>query len=422
MQKKILLFLLGFSLSYGLQAQFNPFSTPSLETSNSLLSPAESKKDSVDVKKLLKKVTVGGLMHFVGVSLQDRPTAAQEADPTYSQKWSNQFNVYRARLLLGVELTSKTNFFMETEIPVIIGREDGLGNKPTQVSPILLDAQLEHKFADQFSLIAGLQLVGITRNALQGAASLLTLDFGYFQYPYNLFESSALQGNFGRDIGVNARGFLAKGRLEYRLGMFMGRNFDGDDPFRVVGRLNYNFLDLEQGLYYTGTSLGTQKLFAIGGGIDLQAGYRNIGFDTFLDLPVGENGAITFSGALNFMTGGTELKPDAFTLEIPKQTISHVELGYYFKSAKLMPYFKYENQSVDAETEQNPFIIPLSDFNTLRSNRRVGAGLGYYFLDYNATLKLSYESVRYGRGNLNGTGAEFKSIGEVWAQLQFFIF
>ncbi len=377
-------------------------------------------KDST-LNKLLNKISVGCLLHFVGVGLQDRPTALQESNPDYSPQWRNQFNIYRARILVGVELTKKTSFFMETEIPSIIGRIDTTGGKNIKVSPILLDAQVEHRFSNAFSLIAGMQLVGITRNQMQGAASLLPVDFGYFQYPYSLFETSALQGNFGRDIGVNARGFLANDRLEYRLGVFNGRNFDGKDPFRLVGRFNYNFFDQEKDLYYTGTSLGAKKLFAIGGGVDLQGSYRSVGVDTFLDLPLGEKGALTLNAALTFTTGGTDSSPDSFTEEIPKQQIYFAELGYYFKTAKLMPFFKYERQHIDAENIQNTTVLSVSDFNTLNTNQRVGGGLAYFFQGYNANLKFSYESVQYGRVNLANTGAESKNIGEFWLQLQFFI-
>ncbi len=73
-----------------------------------------------------------------------------------------------------------------------------------------------------------MQLVGINRNGLQSPVSLMGLEFGWFQYPYNLFESGPLQNNFGRDIGINARGFLVNDRLEWRLGLFRGR---GTDPY-----------------------------------------------------------------------------------------------------------------------------------------------------------------------------------------------
>lgn len=382
----------------------------------------EEPKDSTQVQKLLNKVSLGALVQMVGVGLQDRPTAAEEAAPDYSATWQRSFNIYRARILLGIQLTEKTDLFLETEIPTIIGRGTPDGQRRTQVRPIILDAQVTHRFSNAFSLTGGMQLVGITRNQLQSTASLLALDFGYFQYSYTLFETQALQNNFGRDVGINARGFLANDRLEYRLGVFNGRNFDGDDPFRFIARLNYNFWEREKDLYYTGTSLGTVKRLALGGGLDVQGSYLAAGADLFLDLPTGESGGLTLSAAFTYMTGGTANRPDSFTREIPEQTATFLELGYYFRKAKLLPYFKYENQDINAKLAQNTSSLSFEDFNTLNSNERVGLGLGYFFQGYNANLKLSYERVTYGRLTLDQAGAESNRVGEVWLQLQFFLF
>jgi hypothetical protein len=375
-----------------------------------------------------KAVQVGGLLHFTGVGLQDRPTALQDQDPDYDRRWERQFYVYRARVLVGATLSPKTSFFLETELPSIVGQVDASGQKRTKVSPILLDAQVEHIFSKYFSVIAGMQLVGTTRNGLQSAASLMTLDFGYFQYPYNLFDNSPLQGNFGRDIGVNFRGFLASERLEYRLGVFAGRRKDAYSSFRVVGRLNYNFLDKEKDFYYTGTTLGQGKILAWGAGLDVQDTYANFSTDIFLDMPVGESGSVTLNTAFNYMSGGdaAAASSGSFTRLIPRQTIHFLELGYYFKKAKLLPYFKYENQIINGTRNQfglsaNASETDLENANTLASNRRIGVGLGYFFADYNANLKLSYEAVGYGRTELDGN-AQQRNRGELWLQLQFFIF
>ncbi len=147
------------------------FNSLEIEKPNGSLGKYAPEQDSIFLSKLLKRVKVGALLHFVGVGLQDRPTALEEAAPDFNRNWDKQFNVYRARILVGVELTKKTNFFMETEIPSIIGRGDNSSGKTIQVNPVILDAQVEHTFADEFSLIAGLQLVGVTRNQLQSAAA-----------------------------------------------------------------------------------------------------------------------------------------------------------------------------------------------------------------------------------------------------------
>lgn len=375
-------------------------------------------KDSTDFKP---SIQIGTLLQAVGVLREFPLTAAQDANPNFNNRWGRQMNIYRARILVGGNLTKKTSFFMETDIATPIGFTNTTGTKTMQVNPIILDAQIEHTFSKKIGVIAGLMLVGNTRNALQGAASLMGLDFGYFQYPYNLFETSALQNNFGRDVGVNVRGFLANERLEYRVGMFAGRNIDALGTLRYIGRFNYNFFDKEQDLYYTGTTLGKGKIFAIGGGVDLQDRYQNLAVDAFLDIPLGSAGSLTANTAFTYINGGDNPNQQALSVRIPTQTIQFLELGYYFKKAKLQPYIKYEAQNVNATLLQSRGMNA-EIFNTLNSNRRMGVGINYFFAGYNANVKLLYENVNYGRTNLSGTSAETASRSEIWLQFQIFVF
>lgn len=374
-----------------------------------------------DTTAFKPSIQVGALLQTVGVLRENEITAQQAANPNFNEKWSRQMNIYRARILLGGNLTRKTSFFIETDIATPIGLTDGNGNKVMQVNPIILDAQIEHTFSKKFGMIAGMMLVGNTRNALQGAASLLALDFGYYQYPYNLFQTSALQNNFGRDIGVNFRGFLANERLEYRIGVFSGRNIDPLGTLRYIGRLNYNFLDKEQDLYYTGTTLGKGKIFAIGGGFDMQDRYQSLALDAFLDLPLGEAGSITANTAFMYINGGDNPSSKALSLSIPTQNIQFLELGYYLKSAKLQPYLKYEAQNITS-TALQARTSNTNIFDTLQSKRRLGFGINYYLSGYNANIKLLYESVSYGRINFNNTNAETINRSEIWLQFQIFIF
>ncbi|WP_220375839.1 hypothetical protein, partial [Salmonella enterica] len=74
--------------------------------------------------------------------------------------------------------------------------------------------------------------------------------------------------NYGRDLGVNFRGLVAKSKLEYRLGFFTGANISGTAPVRTVGRLVYNFLDPDKSFYYAGTNLGKGRTISLGAGFD----------------------------------------------------------------------------------------------------------------------------------------------------------
>ncbi|SHL67630.1 short chain amide porin [Chitinophaga jiangningensis] len=363
-------------------------------------------------------IQVGAIVHMFASGEQtgySNPSADKSA-----KDWNKGFSLYRARVLVGGQLTKKASFFLETEIPSPIGIQSN-GEKNVKVSPIILDAQLEYTFSNAFQLIAGMQLVSNNRNGLQGAAGLMANDFSYFQYPYNLFSNSPLQGNFGRDLGINARGFLANDKLEYRLGVFTGRNIDGGAPLRTVGRLAYNFLDAEKDFYYAGTKLGKGKTLAWAAGFDAQANYINYSTDVFFDYPLGNAGSITANAAFQYLSGGTDLSSKySFATLIPKQTIQFLELGYYFKKVKLQPWIRYENQAISAEAEQTGGIKTAS-FDKVNSSSVMGGGLNYFFNGTGTNLRLSYTTRTY---NVPTAADDYtkKTFGQIWLQAQFFIF
>jgi len=363
-------------------------------------------------------IQLGAIVHMF-VSGEQSGFSAPSNDKS-AKDWNKGFSLYRARVLVGGQLTKKASFFMETEIPSPIGIQSN-GEKNVKVAPIILDAQLEYTFSNAFQLIAGMQLVSNNRNGLQGAAGLMANDFTYFQYPYNLFANSPLQGNFGRDLGINARGFLANDKLEYRLGVFTGRNIDGGAPLRTVGRLAYNFLDAEKDFYYAGTKLGKGKTLAWAVGFDEQANYVNYSTDVFFDHPLGNAGSITANAAFQYMSGGTDLSSKySFATLIPKQTVQYLELGYYFKGPKLQPWIRYENQAIKSEPEQAGSIKP-SSFDKVNSSSVMGGGLNYFFNGTGTNLRLSYTTRTYNVATAPDDYTK-KTFGQLWLQAQFFIF
>jgi hypothetical protein len=371
-------------------------------------------------------ISVGALMHIVGAGFQDRGSADPNA--TVDQGWQRQLFNYRTRLLVGGNVSAKTSWFIETEVPTVDGIGWGAGDstRDIQVSPIILDAQVEHKFNDMFSIIAGMQLVGINRNQLQGAASLMGVDFGYYQYNYTLTENSPLQNNYGRDIGVNFRGFLLDNHLEYRLGFFGGRSWDNKGPFRTIARLCYNFLDTETGQYYTGNSLGKGKYLSLGAGVDLQGGYTAFGADAFLDIPVSEGLSIMANTSYSMLNGGDPANPYNMGTLIPQQSILFGEVGLYAKKAKLSPFFIIEMNTFDGDRAQlglaeNATAEQLDIANELRNISRMGGGLCYYFNGYNANVKLQYITDSVNSLNPDGRVVTLNR-GVIWAQLQLFVF
>lgn len=380
------------------------------------------KKVLNDTSAFKPTLQIGALMHMFAFAQQDGYSNPQNAaSPT---DWNRGFTLYRARVLIGGQLSRKGSFFLETDLSSGIGTLDANGNKNTRVSPIILDAQYQYRFSDAFQLVAGQQMVSSNRNGLQGAGTLMANDFGTFQYPYNKSASSPLQGNAGRDLGVNARGFIFNKKFEYRVGVFTGRDIDNKGPLRYVGRFAYNFLDTEKDFYYSGTNLGKGKTLTWGAGFDTQASYYNFSTDIFLDRPVTETGSITLNGAFQYMTGGTDLDSKySFATLIPTQTVQFLELGYYFKTAKLQPWVKFENQHVFAKPEQT-MGVAVDSFNKLNSSRIFGAGINYFFNDLGTNLKLSYNSRAYNVGLPTLPSGDFdkRAYSQIWLQLQFFIF
>ena len=373
---------------------------------------------SNDTTPFKPSIQVGAIVHMFAFAQQNGFSAPGTTGAT---SWSRGFDVYRARVLVGGQLSKKGSFFMETELPSALGGPNADGTKNVKVSPIILDAQYQYNFSNAFQVIAGQMLVSNNRNGLQGAAALMANDFSFFQYPYNLFANSPLQGNFGRDLGINFRGFLFNDHLEYRTGVFTGRNTDGQGPLRFTGRFAYNFLDREKDYYYSGTNLGIGKTFTWAAGFDAQASYYSLSSDVFLDHPLGDAGSITLNGAFQYMTGGTNPNSQySFASLIPAQTVQFLELGYYFKTAKIQPWIKFENESVSAKPEQTKGE-EVEAFNKANSSSVFGGGLNYFFNGLGTNLRLSYITRTYnladGLGDYNK-----KTYGQVWLQLQFFIF
>src|SRR5437773_2210297 len=230
------------------------------------------------------------------------------------------------------------------------------------------DAYLEWKASDAFALDAGLIFIPLCRNCIQSAAALLPLDYG----AYSFLHGGPTRSVVGRDTGFMAKGYLAKSRLEYRVGAFQGvRDALSRNSFRSSGHLQYSFLDTETTYFTTGTYLGKKKVFTVGGGYDVQADYKAFAGDAYFDRPLGPAGALTLQGDLIYYDGGRTFA------DLPRQNDYLVEGGYFFTKAKVMPWLKVEGQK---------FASP----NSGRSQDRFQGGLSYFHQGHNVNIKAGY--------------------------------
>ena len=284
---------------------------------------------------------------------------------------SQNLFVRRVRVLVGGQVAKNVTFFFETDSPnlgkVVGGTKVGSGM-------IVQDAFVSWKLADAFTIDAGMILTGIAHNSLQSAASLTAIDYG----PHSFLFSTPTQNVVGRDTGFQARGYLAKKKLEYRVGAWQGaRDAASRNAFRQTVRVQYNFLDADTGFFYTGTSLGKKKIFAIGGGYDVQKDYESWAADAYYDHPLGP-GALSAQLDYIHYDGGTFLKT------LPKQDVVYGEAGYYLPKAKLMPFFTYSSKDV-ASTDAG-------------DETRWSIGLGYMAFGHNMNIKAAWGRVDPGVG------------------------
>lgn len=301
-----------------------------------------------------------------GILMQDWADWQQTQAAGVTTGYAQNLFIRRMRILMAGQVAKDVTFFLETDNP-------NLGKAPKTLGTgfYLQDAFLQWKIANEFMIDGGLILIPLCRNCNESAASQLTLDYGSFSF----LESASTQSTVGRDTGFQAMGYLFGNHLEYRAGAYQGiRQTGSHNSFRFTGRLMYNFLDPEVGPFYPGTYLGKKKVFAIGASYDTQSDYKAFAFDGFLDLPIG--GGNGFTGEIDYIRydGG-----ETFTA-LSKQNTFMGQVGFFFAAPKLMPFFRYENESFT------------DDAKKVGNSRNIQAGLTWYPYGHNFNIRAAYTS------------------------------
>ena len=141
---------------------------------------------------------------------------------------------------------------------------------------------------------------------------------------------------------------------------------------RTTARLQYNFLDADTGFFYTGSSLGKKKIFALGGGLDVQKDYKSYAIDAYVDHPLGP-------GAISGQVAWTRLDGGDFIKTLLEQDVIFGEVGYYLPKAKVMPYLSVSSKDI-ASTDTG-------------DETRWSVGLGYMAFGHNFNIKAAYGRV-----------------------------
>jgi hypothetical protein len=324
-------------------------------------------------------VKVNDVVNFrFGLQLQTWADWTQDAN---SEGYSQNLFIRRIRMQMLATVAPGVSIFYQTDNPRL-GNAAADGNKNVSTGFQTQDAYLEWKLCTEALMLdGGLYLVPTSRNGLESTASFLAFDIGQFALQGN----GIMKGTGGRDYGFGLKGYLVGDHLEYRFGVFdgnrnpptpqlggggppLGPEAGSRGPFRMAGRLNYDFFDVEKGYTYAGTNRGTKKIVAIGGWGDGQGDYKAYGGDFVVDWPIGKD-AIKGEFDYYYYDGGKDFPA------LQKQHDIYADAGYYFDGIKLQPFLVYQELNFSA------------DINKPRNQKRYGGGLNWYI--YGQNLKIS---------------------------------
>jgi len=292
------------------------------------------------------------------------------------------------RLCIGGQIAPDVNFFFAT-LNKDMGKDGNMSGRT-----LIADAWVEYVVNDNLKVNAGLLKLPFSRHMQQTGAKLHGLDF----HSSFLKRSGVAIGH--RDMGVMVRGLLSDKKIDYRLAIVDGTEYDKevitgdtvitnkDDMPRFVGRIGYNVFDPEPGYFWAGTYLGKKKVLSFGVSFDLQPDvggdegdelYSAFAFDAFADIPMGENSIVGTVNAYSFGSGGI----------IPKGSGLWFDFGYRInKIEPLVAVELYEPKEGDTGKRQ-----------------AILGGLNFWMHGHNSSLKF-----QFGGEKLNGADEWTKTV------------
>jgi hypothetical protein len=307
----------------------------------------------------------------------------EAAGNTQNDDYSKNFFLHRFAILLGGTVLHDFEYFIDTDFSDLFKAvgTDSVKNGPSIATK---DALVTFRgLGDVLKIDAGVFLPPGARNSLLGGGGLHGLDFFRNTFRHNLVFDNQ-ENPFGRDLGVQLRGLVGNGLLEYRLGTFQGRRSvplagppsraGARNSFRFAGRLQLNLLDAENTYLYAGTYLGKKRILSLGVSADYQhetdGSYVAYAADGALDVPLGPGGLTAEIDVIH--RDGGDLVP------LPKQTAFEAEAGYRIDGLKLSPIVRFERRWMDT--------APGDETD-------VGAGLAYWAYGHTSNLKAFYQRI-----------------------------
>lgn len=260
----------------------------------------------------------------------------------------NDFMVRRAYFYLQGQVAPKLTFF--THIAGDRLGQDGVDSPGSGLGTglSLRDGWIAYAPFEELKIQAGRMYVPFTRSyGTESTFTLLTLDLPFMQG--GVRAKTFYPSNVGRDDGVTVWGNLAKGIIQYRVGVFDGQQGAQNTQKgpRTAARISINPLDSEGQWFNKGNYLGTKKVLSFGVGFDRQADikwaadrstadYSAWTTDVFFDHPI-KSSAVNFEWAYTGIKNSQELG-DAKTWYLQGGWL----MPAFSKAVRLQPYAKYE--------------------------------------------------------------------------------
>jgi hypothetical protein len=349
----------------------------------------------------------------LGFRMQTQFISSTNSNADSSEDHEEKFNIRRASIRLGGNVTKWVKFFFQ------IGNNDepGTDNEVNDVN--VIDAYINLHIHDLAQIIMGGHMAPAGRQHLTSSAALMAIDHPGIS-GYNLtwglnggavFNTAAfedgnldLEGDLNlRDLGATLFGTFSLNDMvhaKYYVGAYNGIHFmnDDDDKERVAARVQINFLDPEPNYYNLSTYLGQKKTIGIGASVDHQqriardlinddnVNYTFYSFDAFADIPVGPGSATIEAGYSNLdLDNSTALRDSANGApKNAKETQGqgfYVQSGYFINNLNLQPWALYESWYTDASDD-------LGSWSAWR------VGLTYFIKGHNANIKVGFEQFR----------------------------
>jgi hypothetical protein len=231
------------------------------------------------------------------------------------------------RVLAGGRVLRTFTFFLGTDAPNL-NKTLPDGTKPG-VPMGIYDFWITFDPRDEFKIEAGLMGTPNSHNSIQSISGMLASDFG----PYSFVSTPATGEKAGRDYGIQIRGYVLGGHLEYRSGAFRAyRSPSADHALRYVSRIVVDAFQAERSVYYSGTSIGAARHVALGASVDHQERYNSVGGDLFVDTSLPNGDAVSLQADVVQYDGGSTFAA------LPRQSTWLAEAGYFRKPTRLTPF------------------------------------------------------------------------------------